>query len=116
MPVSSETRKRFALATALRGLLMLVAGLYAVIWPLEALAVLLVFGAPKVGTPIMDATPLAGLDLPVKILVWNREDRTMIGYLDPAELGRRHGVSDAASDQLAMMTKVLDKIASAGVE
>jgi uncharacterized membrane protein HdeD (DUF308 family) len=44
MPVSSETRKRFALATALRGLLMLVAGLYAVIWPLEALAVLLVFG------------------------------------------------------------------------
>ena len=44
MPVSSETRKRFALATALRGLLMLVAGIYAVIWPLEALAVLLVFG------------------------------------------------------------------------
>lgn len=44
MPVSTETRKRFALATALRGLLMLVAGVYAVIWPLEALAVLLVFG------------------------------------------------------------------------
>lgn len=44
MPVSSETKKRFALATALRGLLMLVAGIYAVIWPLEALAVLLVFG------------------------------------------------------------------------
>jgi uncharacterized membrane protein HdeD (DUF308 family) len=44
MPVSSETRKRFALATALRGLLMLAAGIYAVIWPLEALAVLLVFG------------------------------------------------------------------------
>ncbi len=44
MPVSSETKKRFALATALRGLLMLVAGVYAVIWPLEALAVLLLFG------------------------------------------------------------------------
>lgn len=44
MPVSSETRKRFALATALRGLLMLAAGIYAVIWPLEALAVLLLFG------------------------------------------------------------------------
>ncbi|MFN0263031.1 DUF302 domain-containing protein [Tepidamorphus sp. 3E244] len=79
-------------------------------------SVLLIFGAPKVGTPIMDANPLAGLDLPVKILVWNREDRTMIGYLDPMELGRRHGVSDAASEQLTMMTKVLDRIASAGVE
>ncbi|MBB4051766.1 uncharacterized membrane protein HdeD (DUF308 family) [Devosia subaequoris] len=44
MPVSSETKKRFALATALRGLLMLAAGVYAVIWPLEALAVLLLFG------------------------------------------------------------------------
>ena len=32
------------MATALRGLLMLAAGIYAVIWPLEALAVLLVFG------------------------------------------------------------------------
>lgn len=44
MAISSETRKRFALATALRGLFMLLAGLYAVIWPLEALAVLLLFG------------------------------------------------------------------------
>jgi uncharacterized membrane protein HdeD (DUF308 family) len=44
MAISSETRKRFALATALRGLLMLGAGLYAVIWPTEALAVLLLFG------------------------------------------------------------------------
>lgn len=42
--VSSQTRKRFAAATALRGLLMLLAGLYAVIWPLEALAVLVLFG------------------------------------------------------------------------
>lgn len=45
MAISSQTRKRFALATALRGLFMLLAGLYAVIWPLEALAVLVLFGA-----------------------------------------------------------------------
>lgn len=44
MTVSSQTRKRFAAATALRGLLMLLAGLYAVIWPLDALAVLVLFG------------------------------------------------------------------------
>lgn len=44
MAISSETRKRFALATALRGLVMLLAGLYAIIWPLEALAVLMLFG------------------------------------------------------------------------
>jgi uncharacterized membrane protein HdeD (DUF308 family) len=45
MAVSSQTKKRFALATALRGALMLLAGIYAVILPLEALAVLVLFGA-----------------------------------------------------------------------
>ncbi len=44
MAVSSQTKRRFALATALRGAFMLLAGLYAVIWPLEALAVLVLFG------------------------------------------------------------------------
>jgi uncharacterized membrane protein HdeD (DUF308 family) len=44
MAISSETRRRFALATALRGLVMLLAGVYAIFWPLEALAVLLLFG------------------------------------------------------------------------
>lgn len=44
MAISSQTKKRFALATALRGLLMLFGGLYAVIWPIEALAVLVLFG------------------------------------------------------------------------
>jgi uncharacterized membrane protein HdeD (DUF308 family) len=44
MPVSSSTKKRFAFVTALRGLLMLLAGLYAIFWPLEALAVLMLFG------------------------------------------------------------------------
>jgi uncharacterized membrane protein HdeD (DUF308 family) len=44
MAVSSQTKRRFALATALRGVLMLLGGIYAVIWPLEALAVLVLFG------------------------------------------------------------------------
>jgi len=44
MAVSSRTKRRFALATALRGLLMLLAGLYAMIWPIDALAVLVLFG------------------------------------------------------------------------
>lgn len=44
MAVSSKTKRRFALATALRGLLMLLGGIYAIIWPVEALAVLVLFG------------------------------------------------------------------------
>lgn len=44
MAVSSSTKKRFAFITALRGLLMLLAGLYAIFWPMQALAVLLLLG------------------------------------------------------------------------
>jgi uncharacterized membrane protein HdeD (DUF308 family) len=40
----ADFRRRWALITALRGLLMLIAGIYAVIWPAQALAVLIVVG------------------------------------------------------------------------
>lgn len=44
MAISQETRRRFALATALRGVLMLLAGLYVVIWPAQALTVMVLAG------------------------------------------------------------------------
>jgi len=44
MAVSSETKKRWALITALRGVLMLIAGLYAIFFPAEALTVLVIAG------------------------------------------------------------------------
>jgi len=44
MSVSAETKRRFALATAIRGAFMLVAGIYAIIWPTEALTVLVLAG------------------------------------------------------------------------
>lgn len=44
MAISSQTKRRFAAATALRGLFMLLAGLYAIIFPGDALTVLVLFG------------------------------------------------------------------------
>lgn len=44
MAVSSETKKRWALITALRGVLMLIAGLYAIFSPAAALTVLVIAG------------------------------------------------------------------------
>lgn len=44
MAISSDTRKRWAWATALRGLLMLLAGLYAIFFPAQALTILVVAG------------------------------------------------------------------------
>lgn len=44
MAISSDTKRRWALITALRGALFLLAGLYALIWPAQALTVLVILG------------------------------------------------------------------------
>jgi len=55
--------------------------------------VLLIFGDPKVGTYLMQEKASIGIDLPLKILVWQDENQnTQIGYLDPVEIGKIHGI------------------------
>jgi len=48
--------------------------------------VVLVFGDPAAGTLLMQADPQVGLDLPLRMLVWARGDRTAVGYRDPHRL------------------------------
>ena len=44
-------------------------------------AKLLIFGSPKAGTPLMIASPLLALDLPLKALVWkDTEERVLVSY------------------------------------
>lgn len=48
---------------------------------------LLIFGNPKLGTPAMQDDPLAGLYLPLKVLVYQDADgQTWLAYEDPAEM------------------------------
>ena len=55
---------------------------------------LLIFGNPRGGTPVMQAYPLAALDLPLKLLAWSHEDSTVwLTYNDAAWLGKRHGLT-----------------------
>jgi len=54
---------------------------------------LLIFGNPKAGTPLMLASPSTALDLPLKILVWERSDgAVLISYNDAAWLQQRHAL------------------------
>jgi uncharacterized protein (DUF302 family) len=55
---------------------------------------LLIFGNPQGGTPFMECNQTAGIDLPLKALVWeDASGQVWLGYNDPEFLARRHGVS-----------------------
>jgi uncharacterized protein (DUF302 family) len=75
---------------------------------------LLIFGNPQAGTALMECAQSAGIDLPMKVLVW--EDSTgqvYAGYNDPAYLAKRHDV--AKCPVVEAMTKALAKVVSAAV-
>ncbi len=63
--------------------------------------VLVMFGSPLAGTPVMEAMPLSALDLPLKILVWDDQGSTKVSYVAPSVLAARYGLSPALSQRLA---------------
>jgi len=74
---------------------------------------LLIFGAAKGGTPLMQAARTIGIDLPLKALVWQDEEgKTFLSYNDPAYLTRRHGLGDQIRPVVDAMTGALKAIAS----
>ncbi len=57
--------------------------------------VVVLFGNPKLGTPLMQSAQTAGLDLPMKILVWqDSSGAVQLAYQAPAALGAAHGIKD----------------------
>ena len=56
---------------------------------------IILFGNPRLGTPLMQNAQTIGLDLPQKILVYQEENGTVkVAYNDPLYLKERHGVTD----------------------
>lgn len=57
----------------------------------------LIFGNPQGGTPFMECAQTAGIDLPLKALVWeDASAQVWLGYNDPGFLAQRHGVPQCA--------------------
>jgi uncharacterized protein (DUF302 family) len=58
---------------------------------------LMMFGAAKAGTPLMQSNQTIGIDLPLKTLTWeNASGQVWLSYNDPAWLALRHGLGDSA--------------------
>lgn len=70
---------------------------------------LIVFGNPRGGTPIMDKFPLAGLDLPLKVLVWEQDKKVSVAYTPPRDIASRYGVT-GMDTQIANMERALETL------
>jgi len=71
---------------------------------------LLIFGNPKLGTPLMAANRSIGIDLPMKALAWTDADgKTHLSYTDPAALKARWSIGNR-DKVFAKMAGALDKL------
>ncbi|MCP3851970.1 MAG: DUF302 domain-containing protein [Gammaproteobacteria bacterium] len=55
----------------------------------------LIFGNPKLGSPLMLSKPTAAIDLPLKAIAWeDKEGKVWLAYNTPAYIAKRHGITD----------------------
>jgi uncharacterized protein (DUF302 family) len=72
---------------------------------------LVIFGNPRGGTPLMACDQEAGLDLPLKALIWQDESGAVqVTANTPAYLGERHKIAACAAQPLAAMGAALQAI------
>jgi uncharacterized protein (DUF302 family) len=73
-------------------------------------AVVLIFGNPKGGTPLMVAKPTVAIDLPLKALAWEDDQgQPWLTYNTPALLVQRHDVDPKLAGTLAPVGALLEK-------
>lgn len=75
-----------------------------------------IFGNPKVGTPLMQCAQTVAIDLPQKALIYEDVNGTVwLTYNDPAYLARRHAIKDCDM-VLRKISKALDFFTQAAVK
>ena len=74
---------------------------------------LLVFGNPNIGTPLMNCSQSAAIDLPQKALIWKDEaGQVWLAYNDPQYLVERHSIT-GCDDVIGKIKQSLSKLAKA---
>jgi uncharacterized protein (DUF302 family) len=70
--------------------------------------VVVLFGNPRAGTPLMQQDPRVGIELPLRMLVWDGGDAAIVGYNDPRDLSRSYDVTRQAPTLDAMSFLLAD--------
>lgn len=82
---------------------------------------LVLFGNPKVGTPLMQCGQSSAIDLPQKALIWEDDKKQVwFTYNDPAYIAKRHSIDghsiDGCSEIINKITKALANFAQAATK
>lgn len=81
--------------------------------PLRPTLVIL-FGNPRAGTPLMQLKQTAGIDLPLKVLIWQAKDGgVFLSYNDARWITERHALGPGADAPAAAMAGGIAKLAQA---
>jgi uncharacterized protein (DUF302 family) len=76
----------------------------------------IIFGNARGGTPLMQLNQTAGIDLPLKALVWQEAaNQTWISYNEPNWIAQRHGLTNidpVVRKMTALLRPVMTKAAS----
>lgn len=73
---------------------------------------LLIFGNPTAGTPLMQAAQAAGIDLPLKVLVWQGADGTVnLTYNAPSWIANRHCIGSKLDHVVETLGTTLEAFA-----
>jgi uncharacterized protein (DUF302 family) len=113
--VPKETMSRLEAEVKAKGLTVFAhvdhaAGAAEVGLPLRATD-LLIFGNAKGGTPLMQLDQTIGIDLPLKVLVWqDQAGTTWLSYNDTGWLAERHGLGKDAGPTISVLTRALRAI------
>lgn len=76
--------------------------------------VLILFGNPKGGTPLMLANPEAGIDLPLKILISESEPARVDVFINTAEyIIQRHGLPNELLANIAPVERLIAGVLNA---
>lgn len=79
-------------------------------------AEVVMFGNPKVGTPLMQANPLVAIDLPMRVLAWqDAAGKTWVAYTKPEALKARYKLANN-DEQLKAMAGALEAFTKAATE
>jgi uncharacterized protein (DUF302 family) len=69
-----------------------------------------VFGNPKSGTPLMLASPLVALDLPLRVLVSVDGRQAVVSYIAPSYLAERYGTPPDLVKNIAGIEKIVEEV------